>query len=186
MVDKNGIISNVAGSAFPWDKGDGGPALSANLIHARSIRHDNNDNIYFGDSGIGKIRKIEYKTGIINTIAGIGITGYSGDGDHATNARISAPADITFDQIGNLYYADESAHVIRKIDVMGIITTIAGNGSAGFSPDGTAAIKSQINSPAGLDISKNGILYFSDTGNRLLRRINKNGQIETIAGNNSK
>ena len=186
MVDKKGIISNVAGSAFPWDKGDGGPALSANLVHARSIRHDNNDNIYFGDSGIGKIRKIEYKTGIINTIAGIGITGYSGDGDHATKARISSPADITFDQIGNLYYADESTHVIRKIDVNGIITTIAGNGSAGFSPDGTTAIKSQINSPAGLDISNNGILYFSDTGNKLLRRINKNGQIETIAGNSSK
>ena len=186
MVDTKGTISNVAGSAFPWDKGDGGPALSANLVHARSIRHDNNDNIYFGDSGIGRIRKIDYKTGIIDTIAGIGITGYDGDGDSARKARVSSPADITFDDIGNLYFVDDRTHVIRKIDANGVITTIAGTGSAGFSPDGTVASKSQIDSPSGLDISKNGILYFSDTGNRLLRRINENGQIETIAGDHSR
>ena len=186
MVDNRGVIHNVAGSAFPWDKGDGGPAISSNLIYARSIRHDANDNIYFGDSGIGKIRKIDYKTGIISTIAGTGIAGYDGDGGKAIDARISSPADITFDSIGNLYFADDSAHVIRKIDTNGIISTILGNGSPGFSPDGTNALESSISVPSGLDISSDGIFYFSDTGNGLLRRINKNGKIETIAGDNTR
>ena len=186
MVDNRGVIHNVAGSAFPWDKGDGGPAISSNLIYARSIRHDANDNIYFGDSGIGKIRKIDYKTGIISTIAGTGIAGYDGDGGKAIEARISSPADITFDNIGNLYFADDSAHVIRKIDTNGIISTILGNGSSGFSPDGTNALESSISGPSGLDISPDGIFYFSDTGNGLLRRINKNGRIETIAGDNTR
>ena len=186
MVDKRGIISNVAGSAFPWDKGDGGPAISSNLVHARSIRHDKNDNIYFGDSGIGKIRKIEYTTGIITTVAGIGITGYSGDCGAAVEARISSPADITFDELGNLYFADDAEHVIRKIDGNGVISTVVGNGKPGFSPDGSIASHSQINSPSGLDVSKNGILYFSDTGNGLLRRVNGKGEIETVAGDNSR
>ena len=107
--------------------------------------------------------------------------------DHVTN-QIShfEQKHAKFDEIGNLYFVDDRAHVIRKIDANGVITTIAGNGSAGFSPDGTVASKSQIDSPSGLDISKNGILYFSDTGNRLLRRINENGQIETIAGDHSR
>ena len=186
MVDGQGIIHNVAGSAFPWDKGDGGPAIASNLIYARSIRHDASDNIYFGDSGIGKIRRIDYKTGIITTIAGTGIAGYDGDGCEAIDARISSPTDITFDRIGNLYFADDSVHVIRKIDINGTISTILGNGRPGFSPDGTNALESSINLPSGLDISLDGILYFSDTGNGLLRRINKNGRIETIAGDNSR
>jgi len=187
MIDLDGYIHNVAGSAFPWDKGDGGPSISSNLVHSRSIIHDKNDNIYFGDSGVGKIRKIEYKTGIITTYAGIGVTGYSGDNDLAINCKLVSPVDLAFDSLGNLYFVDEAAHVIRKIDYKtGIIITIAGNGNKGFSPDGTKAINSYLDSPSGIDVSSNGEIYFSDTNNKLIRKIDLYGNIQTIFGINKR
>ena len=186
-IDLNGIIHNVAGSAFSWDKGDGGPSISSNIVHSRSIIHDSNDNIYFGDSGIGKIRKIDFKTGIINTYAGIGISGYSGDNKLAVNCKLVSPVDLAFDNLGNLYFADEGAHVIRKIDnKTGIITTVAGNGDKGFSKDGTKAIDSYLDSPSGIDVSENGTIYFSDTNNKLIRKINEEGKIESIFGINTR
>jgi len=186
MIDLDGIIHNVAGSAFPWDKGDGGPALSSNLIHSRSIIHDINDNIFFGDSGVGKIRKIDYTTGIITTYAGIGVSGYDGDNKLAISAKLVSPADLSFDKFGNLYFADEGAHVIRKIDINGIITTLAGNGIQGFTEDGIKAINANIDSPSGIDISENGIIYFSDTKNNLIRKIDKDGNLQTLFGINSR
>ena len=93
-VDEKGVIHNIAGAAFQWDKGDGGPALSACLVHVLSVTHGPNDDIYIGDAGCGRIRKIDAETGIITTVAGIGLQGYSGDGSSATRAKIGSPTVI--------------------------------------------------------------------------------------------
>lgn len=182
-VDQDGIIHNVAGAAFQWDKGDGGPALNANLIAVTAVAHDANDNIYIGDSGAARIRKIDAATGIIITVAGIGLPGNSGDGQPAAKARIRSVAAITLDPHGNLYFADHDSNVIRMVDAAtGIITTVAGSGNRGFSPDGTPAIRANLDAPHGVAVSNNGTIYFSDSGNHLVRRIDPNGALETVVG----
>ena len=182
-VDEKGVIHNIAGAAFQWDKGDGGPALSACLVHVLSVTHGPNDDIYIGDAGCGRIRKIDAETGIITTVAGIGLQGYSGDGSSATRAKIGSPTVIRCDASGNLYFTDDMYHVIRRVDgYTGIITTIAGTGTKGFTPDGSIASESTISSPRGLALDTKGQLYFSDTGNNRVRRITENNQLETVIG----
>ncbi len=182
-IDDKGVIHNIAGAAFQWDKGDGGPALSACLMHVLSVTHGPNDDVYIGDAGSGRIRKIDAKTGIITTVAGIGLQGYSGDGGPAIRARISSPTAMQVDGSGHLYFADDRHHVIRRVDGdTGIITTVAGTGEEGYSPDGSRASHAAIATPRGLTLDGLGRLYFSDTGNNRVRRINLAGQLETIVG----
>ncbi|MBM3934765.1 MAG: hypothetical protein FJ319_10780 [SAR202 cluster bacterium] len=180
-VELDGTIHNVAGAAFPWDRGDGGPAVCATLVHPISVTVGPNDDIYIGDT-IGRIRKVDSKTGIITTVAGIGISGYTGDGGPATKARIGSPNDIAFDRAGNMYFADSASHVIRKVDAKGTITTVAGIGKKGFSPDGAVATKAAISRPQGVAIKGDGTVYFSDSGNNRVSRITKDGKLETVAG----
>ena len=182
-VERDGVIRNVAGAAFQWDKGDGGPALSACLMHVLSVTHGSNDDVYIGDAGCGRIRKIDAKTGIITTVAGIGLQGYSGDGGPAIRARIGSPTAMKVDGSGHLYFADDRHHVIRRVDGdTGIITTVAGTGEEGYSPDGSRASHAAIATPRGLALDGLGRLYFSDTGNNRVRRINSDGRIETVVG----
>lgn len=181
-VEKDGTIRGLAGAAFQWDKGDGGPANCACLVFVISVAHDADDNIYLGDAGVGRIRQIDRKSGIINTIAGCGILGYSGDGGPARQAKIGAPSAICFDAAGNLYFTDSQYHVVRRIDRQGIITTIAGKGEEGFSPDGTPALNASIHTPFGMAVSHKGTVYFSDSYNHIVRFINCNGLLETLAG----
>ena len=182
-IDDKGVIHNIAGAAFQWDKGDGGPALSACLMHVLSVTHGPNDDVYIGDAGSGRIRKIDAKTGIITTVAGIGLQGYSGDGGKTIRARIGSPTAMKVDSSGHLYFADDRHHVIRRVDGdTGIITTVAGTGEEGYSPDGSRASHAAIATPRGLTLDGLGRLYFSDTGNNRVRRINLAGQLETIVG----
>lgn len=181
-VDADGIIRNIAGAAFQWDKGDGGPANCACLIKVMTVAHDKNDHIYVGDSGAGRIRRIDNETGIIDSVAGCGRPGYSGDGGLARQAEIGYATAICFDAAGNLYFSDADYHVIRKVDTAGIITTVAGAGEAGFSPDGTAATQARLDSPFGLAVTATGAIYFSDSYNHRVRRIAPNGQLQTVAG----
>ena len=181
-IDADGTIRNVAGAAFQWDKGDGGPANCACLMDVFSVAHDADDNIYFGDGGAGRIRRIDAQTGIINTVAGCGQTGYSGDGGPTTQARIDQPTAIRFDAAGNLYFSDARQHVIRKVDTSGVITTLVGNGEAGFSPDGTPATQAHLDSPFGLAVTPEGTIYFSDSFNHRVRCVDANGELLTVAG----
>ena len=182
-VDPDGVIRNVAGAAFQWDKGDGGPALSACLMHVLAVAHGPNDDIYIGDAGCGRIRKVDAETGIITTVAGIGLPGYSGDGGPAARARIGSPAAITVDGSGHLFFADDRYHVIRRVDaVTGVVSTLAGTGEEGFSRDGSKAARSAISVPRGLALDRRGRVYFSDSGNNRVRRITGNGLLETVAG----
>jgi DNA-binding beta-propeller fold protein YncE len=188
-VEKDGVLRCIAGTTLPWDggegrwdKGDGGPAVSASLVAVEAVTHAPNDDILLGDS-VGRIRKIEAHTGIITTVAGTGKAGYSGDGGSATAAQIGAPAAICIDTGGNIYFADRAYHVIRRIDKQGIISTIIGQGKPGYAPDGTRIADARINKPRGLAITGSDILYFSDSGNNLVRRIDLNGRLQTVAGN---
>ena len=184
-IDLDGIIRNIAGAAFQWDKGDGGPANCACLMNVFCVAHDANDNIYIGDAQAGRIRRVDRETGIINTVAGCGMPGYSGDNGPAIQAKIGAPTALRFDAAGNLYFSDANYHVIRKVDMSGIITTIAGNGTPGFSPDNTAALQANLNTPSGLAVTPAGQIYFSDALNHRVRRINADGCLTTVAGSDT-
>ncbi len=118
----------------------------------------------------------------IYTFAGTGTLGFSGDGGPAIAAQISDPSGIAFDLSGNMYFADRSNHRIRKITTSGIISTIAGTGTLGFSGDGGPANIAQINNPYGVAIDPLGNIYFSDNANYRIRKIDLAGNINTIAG----
>jgi sugar lactone lactonase YvrE len=187
-VEKDGTIRVIAGTTLPWDggegrwdKGDNGPAISASLVAVLSVTHAANDDIYLGD-GVGRIRRIEAQTGIITTVAGTGQSGYSGDGGLATEAQIGSPTAVCLDAVGNLYFADNAYHVIRKVETKGIISTLVGQGEAGFSADGTPAQEARIDRPWGLAVATNGTVYFSDSGNGRVRRLTAEGKLETVAG----
>jgi trimeric autotransporter adhesin len=180
-VDEDGVIRAIAGTTLQWDKGDGGPAIGACLVHVLSVAHGPGDDIYLGDA-VGRIRRIDARTGTITTVAGCGLPGYSGDGGAATAARIGSPTAIRFDALGNLYFADAAHHVIRRVGAGGTIATVAGCGQAGYSPDGTPARAAMLDTPRGLALAANGTIYISDSRNNRVRRIVPNGTLETIAG----
>ena len=131
---------------------------------------------------MGRIRKIDARTGIIDTVVGIGLPGYTGDGGPATEAQISGVSSITFDAEGNMYFADGNSHVIRRVAAAGIITTIVGTGEQGFSPDGTQATEAKLDDPHGVAVSPDGTVYFTDSANHLVRRIAPDGTLKTVAG----
>ncbi|MBA3828538.1 MAG: T9SS type A sorting domain-containing protein [Taibaiella sp.] len=180
-IDINGIITTVAGNGIKGFSGDGGPAINASLNSPSDIASDDSGNIYIGDLLNYRVRKIN-KVGIINTIVGCGISGYSGDGGSAKLAQIASPSGIDVDKENNLYIADEVNHTIRKVDNSGIISTIAGTGSSGYSGDGGPAINSKLNLPTGIRVDSLGNIFIADNQNVVIRKIDKYGQINTIAG----
>jgi sugar lactone lactonase YvrE len=120
--------------------------------------------------------------GMLTNIVGDGGSGYSGDGGPATKANLKLPAGLTYDQQGNLYIADRENHRVRKVDTKGIITTIAGNGTAGFSGDGGPAVKASLNLPAGVAVDNDGNIFISDRSNDRIRKVDSKGIITTFAG----
>ena len=148
------------------------------------MAHGPNDDIYVGD-GIGRIRRIDADTGTITTVAGTGLPGYSGDDGPATQARIGGPSAIRFDGAGNLYFSDSTYHVVRRLDTEGKIGTIIGTGERGFSSGGTQAAEARLDQPSGLAVSKDGVVYVSESGNNRVRVVAPDGTLETVAGSNS-
>jgi trimeric autotransporter adhesin len=156
-----GIISTICGTNVSGSDGDGGPATDAKFGYPYGIAVGPYDHVYITD--LGKIRKIDAVTGIITTVAGTGTGGYSGDGGPATNAGIRS-SGVAVDSMGNIYTADVGNYAIRKVDaVMGVISTIAGNGTLGYSGDGGPAIAAQFTFPWGLCVNKTGsVVYIAD------------------------
>lgn len=172
------VISTYAGAGV----GDGVVATSASFS-ASAIGLDQFGNLYISDFRHQRIRKVDASTGIISTIAGIGHYGSTGDGGPASAARLANPSNIVFDQNGNLYFIEISTHKVRRIDNAGMISTFAGNGTAGFSGDGGLAINANLNYPSGLAFDAGGNLYIGDYGNNRIRKVDTNGFISTFAGN---
>lgn len=182
MIDTLGIITTVAGNGFQGYSGDGGPALMARMSIPLSIAIDKSHNIYVAEEGNSVIRKIDTH-GIITTIAGTGVAGYSGDNGPAVNAQLYAPSAIAFHKNGNLLVAcSVETSAIRIIDTTGIIHTIAGTGVAGYAGDNGPATNAQISEVLGLATDTAGNIYFSDFGNQRIRKINSAGIISTYAG----
>ena len=184
-VDAAGNISTVAGTGaggiFGAFGGDGGPATSAAFRYPPNITLDSAGNLYIADYGNRRVRKVD-ASGNISTIAGTGAAGFSGDGGPATAAPVDGPTGVVLDSAGNLYIADTNNHRIRKMDPSGIISTIAGTGSAGFGGDGGRATAAQINFPRDVALDGAGNLYIADASNHRIRRVDASGNISTVAG----
>ncbi len=186
----SGIITTVAGTGASGTSGDGGPATAASLSYPEDVAVDTLGNLYIADSFNHRVRKITAATGIITTIVGTGEKGFSGDGGPPTNALLDAPSGIAIAPSGDFYVADAGNNRIRKV-ANGLITTIAGTGSPGYSGDGGPATKAEIFTYArdsstaisrvALDNSQN--LYISDYFSHRVRKISADsGLISTIAG----
>jgi len=143
---------------------------------------DKRGNVYIARRDNNVISRIDQK-GNMTSYAGNGASGFSGDGGEAVQATLNVPAGLAFDKSGNLFVADRNNHRIRKVDSRGIITTVAGTGTAGFSGDGDLATKAQLNHPSGITFDKKGNLFFSDRSNERIRVIDSKGKIRTYAGN---
>src|SRR6266581_2875799 len=120
---------------------------------------------------------------VISTVAGNGRVGFSGDGGPATGTTLASPSGVAVDAAGNLYIADHGHNRIRKVNTDGIITTVAGNGTFGFSGDGGLATSANLWGPTGVAVDAAGNLYIADYGNNRIRRVNTDGIITTVAGN---
>jgi sugar lactone lactonase YvrE len=177
-------VTTVAGGS-----GDGGPALSADLFGPSTVAVDGIGNIFIADAASRTIRRVDYQTGTITSVAGNGMTGSAGDGGLAISASLGNPSGVALDVNGNIYISDQLSSVIRKIDIAtGMISRIAGDpgSSSGFTGDNGPAIAAKLSSPHALTVDANGNIYFTDTGNQRIRKINAaTGLITTIAGNGS-
>ena len=168
VVNTAGIITTLAGIGTPNYTGDGGPADSAQLNSPFGVAVDNKGNVYIADAQNSCIRKVN-DSGIISTFAGNGTIGITGDGGQATAADLNDPVSVAVDSLGNVYIADVSNRSIRKVDTSGIITTIAGNGTPGYSGDGGLATAAQFSEPYGVAADLFGDIYIDDVGNQDIR-----------------
>jgi hypothetical protein len=184
-VDTSGNLTVIAGTGHSGFSPNGTPAVSALLNTPSAILVDGAGDVYFTESGNSTVREIVATTGLIETIAGTGNSGYSGDGGAATAALLSHPEGLAMDQSGNIFVADTGNNVIRKISALnGNITTIAGStaGTPGLAGDNGPALAAQLNQPWGIGFGDDGSLYIADYLNDRVRKIAPSGTISTVAG----
>jgi sugar lactone lactonase YvrE len=182
-VDTSGIVLSIADCAGTEGySGDGGSATAAEISYPMGFKTDSVGNIFFADSHNNRIRRIDYSTGIITTVAGTGTAGYSGNGGLATAAELNGPSALVFNDSYDLFVAEQLNNVVRKIDHFGVISTYAGTGVAGYNGDSLAATSTELNTPSDLSIDKFGNIYVMELGQRI-RKIDTSGHVSTFAGN---
>jgi hypothetical protein len=180
-VSPNGVITTVAGNGLFGFLGDNGPATAARLGFNWGVAADKDGNLFIADQSNNRVRKVG-TDGIITTIAGTGVAGYSGDGGAATAAKIKTPIGIAVDVFGNVFIGDADNFCVRKINTAGVITTYAGNGVYGYGGDGGAAISASISYIWGLATDGAGNLYICDGPNNRVRKVSTTGIMTTVAG----
>jgi streptogramin lyase len=192
-IDSAGTISTAVGVYHPVEAGtsddqcpadfggDGGPATKARLSCPHSVALDTTGNLYIADSGNNRIRRVD-GAGIITTIAGTGKFSSGGDGGPATAAGLQSPKGIAFDLSGNLLIADSGNNQIRKIDVNGVISTIAGTGEPGYSGDGGPATAAKLDAPRTIAVGPSGNLYIAEPNVHRIRKVDARGTVSTLAG----
>ncbi len=169
-IAPDGVVFTVAGTGVAGPAGDGGPALSAQLSSPQGLSIDPAGNLWIADTGNHRIRRVD-ATGRIQTMAGTGLPGFSGDAGLAIRAQLNSPTGLAADSAGNIYVADSANHAVRLISPDGLITTAAGNANRGYSGDGGPPLAATLDSPQALAIHRDGTLFIADTGNRRIRRI---------------
>lgn len=180
-----GIITTIAGTGAAASSNDGGLATAASLNNPDGVAIDASNNVYIADVRSSRIRKITVSTGIISTVAGTkDVFGFSGDGGLATACQLNRPYGVEVDAAGNIYIADQTNNRIRKVTAAtGNITTIAGNGTAGYTGDGGAATAANLNLPSNIAVDASGNIYISDQNNFCIRKVTvATGIITTVAG----
>ncbi|HLH17156.1 MAG TPA: protease pro-enzyme activation domain-containing protein [Bryobacteraceae bacterium] len=175
------LISTLAGGAMPATPA---PGTSLSIPITYGIAVDAAGNTYFPSANLNAVFKVD-ANGIVTRIAGTGVAGRAGDGGPALSAQLNYPNGIAADPQGNVYIADTLNGRIRKVDPSGIISTVAGSGSFGYSGDGGLAISAAFETPYGVAVDANGNLYIADTLNNRIRKVDNSGKISTIAGNGS-
>lgn len=161
--------------------GDGGPATAGRLEGPRAVVVDAAGVMYIAESLRHRIRKVD-ASGTITTLAGTGVAGYGGDGGPASAAQLSSPTGLALDAGGNLYVADRGNHRVRRIDLGGVITSVAGDGTPGFGGDGGPATAAQLSLPSAVSIDDAGNLLIADYDNERIRRVTPAGGINTLGG----
>jgi hypothetical protein len=175
------VITTFAGGANP---GDGNSAATAEINGPTAVAVDSAGDIFIADTSNNRIREVNHSTGLISTIAGNGIQGYSGNGGLAVAAELNAPTGVAVDAAGDVFIADAGNNRIREINAStGVITTVAGNGTAGYNGEGTGST-AELDNPTGVAVDANGNLYIADQFNQRLRKVVLSSDtITTVAGN---
>jgi streptogramin lyase len=187
-VTPTGHIQTVAGTGEAGWNGDGGPATAARLNEPYEVRFDVLGNVFWVERLSHSVRKLDIKTGIITTVAGSGVPGFSGDGGPATQAKLNEPHSIGFDKIGNLYICDVKNHRIRKVDLKtGLISSVCGTGEKKPTPDGAKIPGAPLSGPRALDFDAAGNLWLAlREGNAILKLDLAKGTVHHVAGTGKK
>ena len=183
-MDGTGKVTLVAGCGETGYTGDGGPAVEARMNQPHEIRFDRQGNLFFTDMKNHVIRRVDAETGLISTVAGTGKPGYAGDGGPATAATLRQPHSLQFDAAGDLYICDTGNHVVRKLEMAsGRITTLAGTGKAGATPDDARLAGVALNGPRAIEFDGEGGLWLATReGNQLFRLDLSAHRIRRVAG----
>lgn len=180
-IGTDGRLERVAGDGRLGYRGDGGPAIDASLYSPFDIRIGPGSDLYIADVRNNRIRRVT-QTGVITTVAGTGLPGYSGDAGPANAAALRAPFGIALDARGHIYIADSGNNVVRTVDADDNITTIAGSGQRGYDGDNGPAVDAWMNSPQFLLVDDAGKIFVADEHNHAIRVISAEGTISTLLG----
>ena len=188
MTQNNGTITTMVGTGEAGYDGDGGPAGEARLSEPFMCAFDRQGNLYVAESANHCVRRVDGRSGIITTVAGSGVLGYSGDGGPATEATLNQPYALDIAVNGDLYIVDRLNAVIRKVEAArGTISTVAGSGSPGSSGDGGPATEAALREPNDCFLDGKGGLLIADVQDQRIRRLDlASGIITTFAGNGAK
>ena len=179
-VDSSGNIATIAGIGPPGSySGDNGPATAAGLNGPKSVTVDGLGNVFFIDSNNHRVRKVS-PSGAITTVAGTGTAGYNGDSLVATSTKLYYPTGLAVDASGSIFIADTFNDRVCKVSTSGLITTVAGNGTSGYSGDNRAATSAQLSLPNGVAVDGSGNLFISDQNSNRVRKVDTLGTITTV------